>query len=85
MPMEIRGFRLEGTQLIVPDHATIRPLSNINYQASERVKYRRTYPWSILHPHGTTSRNSVLLPIVENRHPSLQSSIPEVPQMINEE
>ncbi|CAF2373710.1 unnamed protein product [Rotaria sp. Silwood2] len=85
MPIEIRGFRLEGTQLTVPDDATIRPLSNINYRASERVKHRRIFPWSNLHPHGTSSRNSSLLPIAEYRHPSFQTSIIEVPQLVQEE
>ncbi|CAF3601330.1 unnamed protein product [Rotaria sordida] len=85
MPIEIRGFRLEGTQLTVPDNATIRPLSNINYQASERVKHRRIFPWSTLHPHGTSSRNSSLVPIAEYRHPSFQTSLIEVPQLVQEE
>lgn len=85
MPIEIRGFRLEGTSLNVPNNATIRPLSNISYQISERIKTRRTYPWSILHTHGTVSRNSSLLPIAEFRHPSLQSSLEEIPQSIHEE
>ncbi|CAF0885414.1 unnamed protein product [Rotaria sp. Silwood1] len=85
MPMEIRGFRLEGTQLTVPDDATIRPLSNINYRASEHVKHRRIFPWSSLHQHGTSSRNSSLLPIAEYRHPSFQTSIIEVPQLVQEE
>ena len=52
MPLEIRGFRLEGTQLTVPNNATIRPLSNINYHGSERIKSRRLYPWGSLHPNG---------------------------------
>lgn len=86
MPFEIRGFRLEGTQLTVPDNATIRPLSNINYRTSERVKTRRIYPWSNLHPNGgTLSRNSSLLPITEYRHPSFETSVVEVPQLIHEE
>ncbi len=85
MPFEIRGFRLEGTQLTVPDHATIRPLSNVSYHTSERVKTRRLYPWSALHPNGTLSRNSSLLPITEFRHPSFETSIVEVPQLIHEE
>jgi hypothetical protein len=84
MPFEIRGFRLEGTQISVPDNATIRPLSNVNYRTSERVKNRRIYPWSNL-PQGLLSRNSSLLPITEFRHPSFETSILEVPQMIREE
>jgi hypothetical protein len=85
MPIEIRGFKLEGTQLTVPDHATIRPLSNVSYGASERVKSRRVYPWSNLHPHGTSSRNSSLVPIAELRRPSLDTTITEAQQLINEE
>lgn len=85
MPFEIRGFRLEGNSLTVPDHATIRPLSNVSYRASERVKTRRLYPWSVLHPNGTLSRNSSLLPINEMRHPSLEASLIETPPLINEE
>lgn len=85
MPLEIRGFQLEGTQLTVPDNATIRPLSNISYRTSERVKHRRIYPWSNLHQHGTPSRNSSLLPIAEYRHPSFQTSIAETPQLVREE
>lgn len=85
MPFEIRGFRLEGAQLSVPDNATIRPLSNVNYRASERVKTRRICPWSGLHPNGSLSRNSSLLPITEFRHPSFETSLVEVPQMIHEE
>ncbi len=85
MPIEIRGFQLQGTQLTVPDNATIRPLKNINYRASERVKTRRIYPWSHLHQNGTSSRSSLLLPITEFRHPSLETSIVEIPQMIHEE
>jgi len=85
MPFEIRGFRLEGTQMTVPNHATIRPLSNISYHTSERVKTRRLYPWGTSHQNGTSSRNSSLLPITEFRHPSFESSIVEVPQLIQEE
>ena len=85
MPIEIRGFKLEGTQLIVPDHATIRPLSNISYGGSERVKSRRINPWSSLHPHRTSSRNSSLLPIAEFRRPSLETTITEAQQLIHEE
>jgi hypothetical protein len=85
MPTEIRGFRLEGTQLTVPDNATIRPLSNVNYRVSERVKTRRIYPWSSLHQNGTSSRNSLLVPITEFRHPSFETSIIQVPQLIHEE
>ncbi|CAF4970714.1 unnamed protein product, partial [Rotaria magnacalcarata] len=64
---------------------TIRPLSNISYRASERVKHRRIYPWSTLHPHGSPSRNSSLLPIAEYRHTSFQTSIVETPPLIQEE
>ncbi|CAF3906802.1 unnamed protein product [Rotaria sp. Silwood2] len=85
MPIEIRGFKLEGTQLSVADHATIRPLSNVSYGASERVKSRRAYPWSSLHPHGTSSRNSSLVPIAEFRRPSLETTITEAQQFIHEE
>jgi len=85
MPIEIRGFKLEGTQLTVPDHATIRPLSNVSYGASERVKSRRVYPWSTLHPHGTSSRNSSLVPIAEFRRPSFDTTINESQQLIDEE
>lgn len=85
MPIEIRGFRLEGTPLSVPDHATIRPLSNVNYQASERVKSRRISPWSGLHPLGTSSRNSSLVPIAELRRPSLDTTINEGQTLIHEE
>lgn len=85
MPFEIRGFRLEGTPLTVPDHASIRPLSNVNYRTSERVKTRRLYPWSILHPNGTPSRNSSLLPITEMQHPSLEASLAETPVLPDEE
>jgi hypothetical protein len=85
MPFEIRGFRLEGTQLSVPNNATIRPLSNVSYHTSERVKTRRLYPWSTSHQNGTSSRNSSLLPITELRHPSFNSSTIEVPQLIQEE
>jgi hypothetical protein len=85
MPIEIRGFRLEGTQLTVPDNATIRPLSNVNYRTSERVKSHRLYPWSHLHSYGTSSRNSSLLPIAEFRHPSFETSIIQIPQLVNEE
>lgn len=85
MPIEVRGFTLEGTPLTVADHATIRPLSNVNYQASERVKSRRVYPWSNLHPLGTTSRNSSLVPIAELRRPSLDTTITEAQQLIAEE
>ncbi|CAF3470743.1 unnamed protein product [Rotaria sp. Silwood1] len=85
MPIEIRGFKLEGTQLSVPDHATIRPLSNVSYGASERVKSRRIYPWSSLHPHRTSSRNSSLVPIAEFRRPSLETTITEAQQLIHEE
>mgnify|MGYP006892768510 CR=1 FL=1 len=80
MPIEIRGFQLEGTQLSVPDHATIRPLSNVSYGSSERVKNRRVYPWSSLHPHGTSSRNSSLVPIAEFRRSSLDTTINESQQ-----
>lgn len=85
MPIEIRGFALEGTQLSVSENATIRPLSNISYGTSERVKSRRVYPWSSLHPHGTSSRNSSLVPIAEFRRPSLDTTITEVQQLIHEE
>jgi hypothetical protein len=85
MPIEIRGFKLEGTQLSVPDHATIRPLSNVSYGASERVKSRRIYPWSNLHPHGTSSRNSSLVPIAEFRAPSLDTTINEGHALVREE
>lgn len=85
MPIEIRGFQLEGMQLSVPDHATIRPLSNVNYGVSERVKSRRVYPWSSLHPHGTSSRNSSLVPIAEFRRPSAETTITEAQQLIHEE
>lgn len=85
MPIEIRGFQLEGTQLSVPDHATIRPLSNVSYGASEQVKSRRVNPWSSLHPHGTSSRNSSLVPIAEFRRPSLTSTINETQALIHEE
>ncbi len=85
MPFEIRGFRLEGTPLTVPNNASIRPLSNINYRASERVKSRRLYPWSTLHANGSSSRNSSLLPITEFRHPSFETSFIAVPQLIQEE
>jgi hypothetical protein len=84
MPIEIRGFKLEGTQFTVPDHATIRPLSNVSYGASERVKSRRVYPWSTLHPHGTSSRNSSLVPIAEFRPPSFDTTINES-QIVHEE
>ncbi|CAF5185761.1 unnamed protein product, partial [Rotaria magnacalcarata] len=84
MPIEIRGFQLEGTQLSV-DNATIRPLSNVSYGTSERVKSRRVYPWSSLHPHGTSSRNSSLVPIAEFRRPSLDTTITEAQQLIHEE
>jgi len=77
MPFEIRGFELEGTSCTVPTDATIRPLSNVNYRISERVKNRRLYPWSMLHPHGTSSRNSSLLPIAEFRRTSLDTTITE--------
>lgn len=85
MPIAIRGFQLEGTPIIVPDHATIRPLSNVNYQVSERVKSRRVYPWSNLHPLGTSSRNSSLVPIAEFRRPSIETTITEAQQLIHEE
>ena len=85
MPMEIRGFKLEGTQLSVPDHATIRPLSNISYQASERVKTRRAYPWSVMHAYGSSSRNSSLMPIAEFRRSSLESTIIHGRRLILEE
>lgn len=85
MPIEIRGFKLEGTQLSVPDHATIRPLSNVSYGASERVKSRRVYPWSSLHPHGSSSRNSSLVPIAEFRPPSLDTTITENQPVLHEE
>jgi hypothetical protein len=85
MPIEIRGFRLEGTQLTVPNNATIRPLSNVSYRTSERVKSRRIYPWSNMHPYGTSSRNSSLVPIAELRHPSFETSLIAVPQLVNEE
>ena len=85
MPIEIRGFKLEGTSLTVPDNATIRPLSNVSYRASERVKSRRLYPWSILHPHGTSSRNSSLVPIAELRHPSFETSMVHIPRLVHEE
>jgi hypothetical protein len=85
MPIEIRGFKLEGTQLMVPDNATIRPLSNVSYRTSERVKSRRVNPWSSLHPHGTSSRNSSLVPIAELRRPSLDTTITEAQQLIHEE
>ena len=84
MPLEIRGFRLEGTHLTIPDDATIRPLSNISYRASERVKNRRSYPWSTVHPYETPSRNSSLVPIAELRHSSFPTLI-EVPQLVDEE
>ncbi|UJR35838.1 hypothetical protein I4U23_028584 [Adineta vaga] len=77
MPLEIRGFELEGTQCTVPVDATIRPLSNVNYRTSERVKNHRLYPWSMLHGPGTLSRNSSLLPIAEFRRPSLDTTITE--------
>jgi hypothetical protein len=77
MPFEIRGFELEGTSCTVPADVTIRPLSNVNYRISERVKNRRLYPWSMLHPHGTSSRNSSLLPIAEFRRTSLDTTITE--------
>lgn len=85
MPIEIRGFQLEGTPLSVPNQATIRPLSNVNYRGSERVKKSRIYPWSSLHPMGTSSRNSSLVPIAEQRRPSLDTTINEGHQMIHEE
>ncbi|CAF0862886.1 unnamed protein product [Rotaria sordida] len=85
MPIEIRGFRLEGTQLTVPDDATIRPLSNVSYGASARVKSRRVYPWSNLHSHRTSSRNSSLVPIAELRRQSLDTTITEAQQLIHEE
>ena len=76
MPFEIRGFQLEGTALHVPSDATIRPLRNVNYRASERVKNHRIYPWSTLHGSnsragGSSSQNSTLVPIIELRHPSI--------------
>lgn len=80
MPLAIRGFELEGTQCTVPVDATIRPLSNVNYRTSERVKNHRLYPWSMLHGPGTSSRNSSLLPIAEFRRPSLDSTITETQQ-----
>ncbi|CAF1471691.1 unnamed protein product [Didymodactylos carnosus] len=70
MPIEIRGFKLEGTRLTVPDDATIRPLSNVSYRGSERVKSRRIYPWNHMNP-PTSSRNSSLVPIAEFQRPSL--------------
>ena len=85
MPIEIRGFKLEGTSLSNAEHATIRPLSNVNYQGSERVKSRRVYPWSSLHPLGTTSRNSSLVPIAELRRPSLDTTINEGQSLLPEE
>jgi hypothetical protein len=85
MPMEIRNFRLKGTQLTVPTNASIRPLSNVNYRVSERVKNRRIYPWNHLYPNGTPSRNTSLVPITEFRHPSFESSTIEIPQSIREE
>ncbi|CAF3770643.1 unnamed protein product [Adineta steineri] len=78
MPLEIRGFELAGTQCTVPVDATIRPLSNVNYRTSERVKNHRLYPWSMLH--GTSSRNSSLVPIAEFRRTSLDTTITETHQ-----
>jgi hypothetical protein len=82
MPIEIRGFQLQGTQLSVPDHASIRPLSNVSYRTSERVKHRRVYPWSTLH---SSSRNSSLVPIVELTRPSIDVTAVEIPSALIEE
>jgi len=85
MPVEIRGFHLKGRQLTNSDEAKIRPLSNVNYQASERVKNHRTTPGVNLYQHGTSSPNSSLLPIAEFRHASFITSIEEAPQVMREE
>jgi hypothetical protein len=80
MPIELRGYKLEGTSLLVSDDATIRPLSNVNYQGSERVKVRRTHPWSSLHPLGSSSPNGMLVPIAERRHPSFDTTADDTPR-----
>ena len=85
MPLEIRGFQLEGTSLTVPDHATIRPLSNINYRTSERVRNHRLYPWSNLHPISSSSRNSALLPIEELRNSPIEMKAIMMPPLVLEE
>ena len=70
---------------MVPDNATIRPLSNVNYRASERIKHHRIYPWSNLHVPGTSSRNGALVPIAELRRPSFDDSITGIPPLMLEE
>jgi hypothetical protein len=85
MPMKIRGFHLKGRQLTNSDDAEIRPLSNVSYQASERVKNHRTSPQMNLYQHGTSSQNSLLLPIAEFRHSSFITSIDEISQVMHEE
>lgn len=86
MPLSIRGFHLEGTALTVPDDATIRPLSNVNYRGSERVKNHRIYPWSNLHGGGTSSRTSTLVPIVEFQNSSFDKNhLIDMPGLVLEE
>ena len=84
--MEIRGYTVDGASLNVVNHrATIRPLSNVNYQSSERVKNNRFHPWSHLHPQGTSSRNSSLLPIADVKHSSMDNRLMTIAQSNHEE
>lgn len=85
MPLEIRGFQLEGNSLMVPDSATIRPLSNVNYRGSERIRNHRLYPWSNLHHYSTSSRNSGLLPIDELRSTPSERKAIQMPPLVLEE
>ncbi|CAF4270960.1 unnamed protein product, partial [Adineta steineri] len=76
---------VKGMQLTTSDDAKIRPLSNVNYQSSERVKTRRTYPFGNIHQSDMPSRYNALVPIEEFRQPSFSTSIVEIPQMVDEE
>ncbi|CAF1460017.1 unnamed protein product [Adineta ricciae] len=85
MPFEIRGFQVKGMQLTTPDDAKIRPLLNVNYRASERVKTRRIYPLGHPFQENLAGRRNSLLPIEEFRQSSFSTSIVDLPQSVHEE
>lgn len=85
MPFEIRGFQLKGNRLIAPDDAKIRPLLNVNYRTSERVKTRRIYPLGNQLQLALSSRHQSLVPIEEFRQSSFATSIMDIPQLVQEE
>ncbi|UJR10185.1 hypothetical protein I4U23_014400 [Adineta vaga] len=85
MPMEIRGFHVKGNQLTRPDDTKIRPLLNVNYRISERVKTRRVYPLGNPFQHNFPGRRNSLIPIEEFRQASFSTSIMDIPQSVHEE